>query len=271
MYLFTIRGVRGTLPVSRADAFRYGGNTTCFSLRTPQGWLLVDAGTGLASLIAQTGPASTGTRITWLFTHFHLDHLLGLPGFAPLYHRGTELTLMADGRRSSPWREDLRAFMRRPFWPVPLDECEASVRLEDLPHHPPLLCVDGVEVRWFRVPHPQDCLAYRLTFAGRTIVIATDVEYDASDVDPAFVAFCRGADDLVFDAQYTPEEYAARRGWGHSTWETAVTVARAAAVRRLILTHHDPVRTDAEVEALVAAARRHFPSSEAASDNLVLA
>lgn len=264
-----IRGARGTMPACGRAFWRYGGNTTCFSLRTPEGLLVLDAGTGLAHLAAEIEREPAPPPITLLFSHLHMDHVIGLPAFAPLYHPASRFTIMADPRRGN-WKQDLRTFIARPYWPVGIGDSDAAMRLEDLPADQGDAELCGVRVSWFAVPHPQGCLAYRLERDGVSCVVATDTEYTAETLDPAFIHFIRGADYLLFDAQYAPEEYAARRGWGHSTWQTAVRAARSGQVRRLVLIHHAPERTDAGVAALLAAARREFPATFAAREGLRL-
>lgn len=270
MAQFTIRGTRGTMPTCGESCLRYGGNTTCYSIRTGQGMVVIDAGTGISNVVRDKSNGDQLTDITLLFTHFHMDHLMGLPSFEPLHDCDTRLRIRADSHRKSDWKEDLRLFMRKPFWPVGLLEAQADMSLEDLPEDEAGLTIGDVHISWMRIPHPQQCLAYRIELPSQTIVIATDVEYAVSDIDPDFIEFCRGADHLIHDAQYTPDEFHAHRGWGHSTWETAATVAREAGVGDLILTHHDPTRSDDQVEELVCRAGGVFSPTHAASDNMVL-
>ena len=266
-----IRGTRGTLPTCGAEFLRYGGDTTCFSLLTEQGLLIIDAGTGIARVTHDLTPAGQVPPITLLFTHLHLDHLVGLPGFGPLYSGSASVRLMADPRRAEDWKQALHAFMRKPYWPIGLAEADADLKCEDIPVHQDAMNIYGVRVSWFSVPHPQQCLAYRLVTPDRTVVIATDCEYEKDKVPSAFIAFCSGADFLVFDANYTPEEHLRHRGWGHSTWETAARVAAAARVKRLVLTHHAPTRSDAQIDDIVRRAQQSFPATTAACSDMELA
>jgi ribonuclease BN (tRNA processing enzyme) len=268
---FMIRGPRGTAPVCHPAFSRYGGNTTCFSAWTPAGLLLIDAGTGLSHVNRELAKLVPLPPITILFTHFHLDHLFGLPGFDPLYDPNAFLTIVADPGRDADWRTTLATYLGKPFWPVHLGQSGASTNLEDLPVRAGRAAYAGVEVTWCRVPHPQGCVAYRLRLAGRDIVVATDVECRPNDVDAGFAAFCRNADHLVFDAQFTPDEYPRHREWGHSTWEAAARVAQQARVGHLVLTHHDPHRPDSEMDRIVDAARAVFPNTDAACENMPLA
>jgi phosphoribosyl 1,2-cyclic phosphodiesterase len=261
-----IRGVRGTTPSPEPTTARYGGHTTCFSLSTDEGHLVIDAGTGLVSLGDRIQAEGDRRPVTILLTHLHLDHVLGLPSFAPLYIPGQPVTMMADPRRDEDWKAALRRLMATPYWPVGTHELPSALAFKDLPAGSAQLDIYGIRVAWHPVPHPQQCLCYRLQAPAGTTVIATDAEYDADTPDPALVAFCRQADTLIFDAHYTPEEYPAHAGWGHSAWPAATAVADAAGVGRLLLTHHAPRRTDAEINAIVGMARQRFAATDAARD-----
>jgi len=270
MNSFVIRGARGTMPVSGREFLTYGGNTTCFSVHTSGGLILFDAGTGISLLSRELRDLPGLPPLTLFFTHLHTDHLIGLPGFEPLYSPRTEISILADPRRPDNWQRSLRAFMSAPYWPIGLGETQAAMTLRDLPVKRDALDLHGISISWFRVPHPQHCLAYRIDLDGTSVVIATDVEYAPEEIDPAFVTFCRGATFLLFDAQYTPAEYPHHRGWGHSTWETAVRLARECGAERLVLTHHAPARTDAEIEEIVTEAAQDFPAVSAARENTPL-
>jgi phosphoribosyl 1,2-cyclic phosphodiesterase len=270
MWDFTIRGARGTIPACGQEYVRYGGNTTCFSLQTKSELLIIDAGSGITQLGRDIASLTKLPPITIFFTHFHLDHVIGFPCFEPVYNKEAKITLMADPRRAGNWKETLNTFMGKPYWPVGLGEADAMVKLEDLPVKEDHLERAGVKISWIRVPHPQQCLAYKLEMPGNVVVIATDMEHDANLVQPAFLDFCRNADFLVCDAQYTPEEYPAHCGWGHSTWQACTLIAREAKVKQLVLTHHAPTRTDKEVDAIVKAAQKVFPNTIGAAENMKL-
>jgi ribonuclease BN (tRNA processing enzyme) len=258
------------MPCSGKEFLGHGGNTTCFSLDTPQGVLIIDAGTGIASAAKDIAKRSESPPIVILFTHFHMDHVIGLPVFAPLYRPGAEVTLMADPRRDHDWEDSLRHFISHPYWPVGLGDGNPTMKLEDLPVQNASMLRLGVKVEWFAVPHPQGCLSFRLSFGDASVVVATDTEYTDENMDPAFVAFCKDADALIFDAHFTPDEYASHAGWGHSTWEVAARIAEQAEVKRLVLTHHAPERSDKALDRIVSEVRLRFRNTEAAFEGMVL-
>ncbi|MBI4597148.1 MAG: MBL fold metallo-hydrolase [Candidatus Omnitrophica bacterium] len=269
---FTVHGARGSYPVAGTSFARYGGRTSCFSLETSRGFIIVDAGTGIADL----GDALAAHRVppptTILFTHIHLDHLIGLPAFKPLLNSKAQVTLMADPSQLPEWQRHVSLLMDHPFWPLPLLRDRSAVRFEDLRlRHGEAYGLDGVSITTLPVRHPQGCVAYRLSTPSRVLVIATDREHGDPAGDAALIKFCRGADVLLHDAQFTPEELPARRGWGHSTWEHAVAVAKEAGVKELLLTSHDPGHSDEMIDSIVAAARKQFPDTRAAADGLVIA
>lgn len=270
MHGFFIRGTRGTLPVCGTQFLRYGGDTTCFSLETPRGLLVIDAGTGLRHVTRELTDRTAIPPITVLLTHLHMDHLVGLPSFGPLYSSHARLCFMADGNRDEDWRQALLAFNRTPYWPVGLINSDATLQFDDLAPQDRPMDIYGVNVAWCAIPHPQQCVAYRLEWGGTSVVIATDVEFDAAAIPDTFVAFCRDADHLIFDAHFKPAEIARYVGWGHSTWEAGIALAQAANIKHLLLTHHSPKRLDTDVDAIVTAAAEAFPRTCGAATNMRL-
>jgi len=270
MYKFTIRGARGGIPACDSEYLKYGGHTTCFTLETEHGILIIDAGSGLASLTDELNGRDDLPPIVILFTHFHMDHVLGLPFFDPLYKKGSSITLMGDPKREDSWKGILHTFIATPYWPVPLRDSPADLTLEDLPMHRNGLELFGARVNWCPVWHPQQCLAYKIEIPGLSVVVGTDREPGNAEMDGLFLDFIQGCDFLVYDAEYTPEELDTHRGWGHGTWQDAVQNARAADVGQLILSHHNRRRTDPEIDALLAAAQDALPGVRAASQNMVL-
>ena len=264
MHTFSIQGARGSLMAGGPEFRRHGRNTTCMTLRTATGVVAIDAGTGLpAGLNGQPKAESPGgLKLSILFTHFHLDHVVGLPLLRALYAPSTSLRILGDPRRD--WQAAIRGLISKPYWPVDLENAGAAIEWQPAPQAGAVLELHGVKITACPVWHPQGCLSYRLEADGRSYVIATDREVGSPEFDPACILFCRGADVLVHDAHYLPEEYPRFRGWGHSTFEGAAAVAREAGVSRLILTHHDARRTDDEIDRLVERARKLFPNTEAA-------
>jgi len=263
-------GVRGSIASPGPDTAEVGGNTSCVELRCGETRLVLDAGTGVRrlgdALLAEGGPVDA----TILLSHLHWDHIQGLPFFVPAYLPSTRLQIVGSGGASS-LAAVLAGQMTAPVFPVRLDELGADLRLREVRNGESFV-VGEARVRAVRLNHPGGVLAYRIDHGGQSVVYATDTEHYAC-VDPALRALAEGADVLIYDSQYTPEEYRgdggrSRVGWGHSTYVAGAELARAAGVGRYVLFHHDPQRSDAAVVDLERRAREIFPSSVAAREGM---
>lgn len=254
-------GTRGSIPTPGPGTLRYGGNTSCVELRSASGTLLVlDCGTGARALGQRLITAEARPlRGHLLISHTHWDHIQGFPFFAPLFVPGNEWDIYAPSGFERSVRDTLSGQMQYSYFPVALEDLGAAIRYHEL--------VEGVfEIGDFRVRaqylnHPALTLGYRLETDGVALVYACDHEPYARDLaagggrmgrqDRRHAEFLADADLVIHDAQYTAEEYPAKKGWGHSTVEYAVAVGRHAGARRLGLTHHDPLRQDEALDALV--------------------
>ena len=257
-------GTRGSVPVSGEQYRETGGNTPCIEVEHQGYRLILDGGTGLRALGAAVGWQPIEGCL--LFSHFHWDHIQGVPFFSPAFHPGSQLTF-AGVPGALGVRESLARQMEPPTFPIG-PELLVGVKgyLDVRPGA-------SFEVGPFRVtatpqPHPNGVAAYRIEAGGRSLVYATDVEHGGQE-DRALLAAAEGADLLVHDAQYHWAEYVGqagppRRGWGHSTWLEAVSAAQRARVRALALFHHDPARDDRGVAEIEALACERFPAAFAA-------
>jgi phosphoribosyl 1,2-cyclic phosphodiesterase len=262
-----LRGVRGSIPTASAARGAYGGNTCCLELAVDERHvLLVDCGSGLRSVEQELPPAGgEGLRFDVLLTHYHWDHVIGLPFFGPLYDAASTFTFYGPGYDGAGVGSVLERLIAPPSFPVALADTPSRKRYVDLGTRP--LEIGDLEVATARLNHPQGAVAFRLARAGRSVVLATDHERGVGEIDAGLCALAAGADVLIHDAQYTPEEYEhGRRGWGHSSWEHAAVAADEAAVRRLLLFHHDPDRSDDELEAIVTRTASLFAEVEAARE-----
>ncbi len=248
-------GTRGSIPTPGQRTVRYGGNTACVEVRDSSGALLVlDAGTGLRelglNLIQQNGAAPLSFDL--FLSHLHWDHIQGIPFFRPAYDRRTAMRIHAP-EHPKPLKELLGMGMDDPFFPVDLDAVPAQIQMEEF--------ASGTErsagpfrVRAARIFHPAPALAYRVEADGRSMVYATDTEDPFSGTENPVIALAKDTDCLVHDAQYLDDDY--KKGWGHSTIATAVDVAVKANVKRLVLYHHDPDRSDDALDRVGADAQR---------------
>ena len=262
----TLWGTRGSVPVSGAPFVRHGGSTTCLSveLDAPGApFIIFDGGTGLADLGKHAGVLCENSLLCQ--THLHWDHVQGFPFFAPLFNPATRLHAMAVDRDGETLRDVLDRQMSRPTFPVGLDVSPADLRFDSIAPTGSRDVV-GARLQWTEVWHPSGATAYRVDAGDRAFVFSADVEVQQGSFD-ALVNLARGADVLVMDAQYFPDEYATRVGWGHSTPADAVAVALAAGVSRLVLTHHDPSHDDATLARKLALARELAAGTGLTVDN----
>ncbi len=263
-------GVRGTAPAPGAAWVRYGGHTTCSSVRVGPGqYIVIDAGTGLRELgdriMAEEGDGDI--RIDLLLTHFHLDHIMGFPVFAPLFSPRTSLVIHAPaGARET--ESALAGLMAYPYFPLGLGRTAARKEFREFAPGP---LAGGIGVSACRLRHPQGSVAYRLDAGPTSVVMATDTEHPEAGIDERLAAFARGAEYLVYDAMFTPAEYeAGRKGWGHSTWLAGTSLAAGAGVGHLVLAHLNPAHTDEAVDQILGEARERLPATLAAAQGFKL-
>ncbi len=260
-------GVRGSCPVSGKSRVKYGGHTPCASLETEDGQILVvDAGTGIRKLGESLRKEKEGEpfHLHLLLTHFHLDHIQGLPFFEPLYSEGTTLTVYAD-IRAEEIEKQLGRLMGGRFFPISFKDSQARKNFVSIPQ-------EGFEIDNFRISfcplrHPQGSIAYKIRSQDKTIVMATDTEHAEKGIDKALAEFAAGSDIFVYDATFTPDEYdAGKKGWGHSTWLAGTKLAAEAEVGNLYLSHFNPGHSDAQIDRILSSARERFDRTFGAAE-----
>ena len=256
-------GVRGSVPWAIPSAIGHGCNTPCLEVseETTGDTVIFDAGSGLVGLVHALGDRPRA--LTLVLTHYHWDHLQGLPFLAPLYTPGWQTHIFAPAFESHD-PEWVHTIFRSPFFPVPY---------ERLPNRPTVQLIEegdvrlgGLEVSAIALNHPGGALAYRIRGNTGDLVYATDHEFGNPDYDEPLAEFVNGAAAVIFDAHFTPMELPQHKGWGHSDWRQCAEFAAANNVGGLWLFHHKPGRTDEQLVRIRNDARRIFSATEAASE-----
>jgi phosphoribosyl 1,2-cyclic phosphodiesterase len=269
-------GVRGSTPTVDPATWRFGGNTPCLELVAPDGTqFILDCGTGLRMLgsrwVSEDAPRPEQTHI--FVTHYHWDHIQGLPFFSPLYVEKNEFQFYSF-RSKFLGRDSLRqvfeAQMALPYFPVDISAMSARRKFREVGNGDTFRIGENtITSRWLN--HPQGCMGFRIETPAGVVVYATDNEPGDPALDKNLRELATGADIFVNDAQFTPAQLATtRKGWGHSSWKEGVNVAREVNAKTLVLFHHDPDSTDRILDGILREARDEFDSVFAASEGMVI-
>lgn len=259
-------GVRGSTPTPQSENLEFGGNTACVEVRLPDGVVFVfDGGTGirdLGVLLTREFPQRP-LSINLFLTHYHWDHIQGIPFFSPLYSAENRVVFFGHGHLGHP-EKMLVGQMQAPYFPVGLDLAAAGKDFYEVGTGP--MNFSTLEIHPFPLNHPQGAVGYRMEREGASIVYATDLEHGHPRLDKVLREHVEGADILIYDAQYTPAEYETHQGWGHSTWLEATQIAKECGVGQLILFHHDPSHDSRVTREIVQQAQKLFPRTIAAQE-----
>jgi phosphoribosyl 1,2-cyclic phosphodiesterase len=265
-------GVRGSTPTPQAENMRYGGNTSCVEVRVGEQLYIFDCGTGFRVLGQQLqdefGEKKLPLSAHVFVSHFHWDHIQGIPFFRPLYDRADSQFLFHCSSRTRSLKQVMDEQMASPYFPVNLSQMQAQQKFYDIDSGR-LNLEDGVQIQTSWLNHPQGCMGFRMETKDGVLVYATDNEPGDAAFDKSVRKLAEGADVLIYDAQYLPEEYAAeKRGWGHSHWREAVNVVMESGAKELVLFHHDPDHTDVVIDKIVHDARNYYPKVRAAAEGM---
>ncbi len=264
-------GTRGSIPRPGHNTLRYGGNTSCVQVTSPNGAVVIlDCGSGAHDLGQHLMANATGSlRGSILISHTHWDHIQGFPFFAPLFARGGHWDIYGPSGLGQSLRETLAGQMQYSYFPVTLDELGASIRFHDLAEGS--FAIDDIRISTRFLNHPALTLGYRLETEDACVVYACDHEpyfrtpgqsTPLHEDDRLHSEFLAGADLVIHDAQFTDAEYASKKGWGHSPVEYVAEIGLMAGVTRMAFTHHDPSRTDADIDKIVETVRAGLKQDE---------
>ncbi len=253
-------GVRGSIPTPGREFLKYGGNTPCIEVRCGDTILIFDAGTGLKnlgrSLVDEFGDKPASVHL--LITHTHWDHIQGFPFFSYVYMKEKEIHVYG-GHYFHDIKDLLAGQMKREYFPVILEEVSSNLVFHELYDNP--LTIGDIEIYHTHLMHPALSLGFRLEYRGKVFVYATDNELIVNKEIPEFnleniQGLIRGADILVAECQYTDREYPNKAGWGHSTIEGVVRLARNSEVKKLYTFHHDPYHDDSFIDKMISSVKK---------------
>jgi len=268
-------GVRGSIPISNSNISRYGGSTSCVEVIADNGTHIVfDGGSGIHPLGNKYMKEGLPEDLTIFITHAHWDHIQGLPFFAPAFVPGNKIRFFGCNQGTTSFKDVLKHQMETPYFPVKLSSWLADISIESIGET--VVDINSIKIKSSYAEHPGMTLGYRLDYKGKSVVYLPDnepfakfdmesvfVEHDQDDEDmdmekvfledhkARFFSFIQNADVLIHDAQYTPEEYKSKVGWGHSNFELTVRVALYGKVKHLVLFHHDVSRSDKDIDKIV--------------------
>lgn len=270
---FTVHfwGVRGSIACPGSETVRYGGNTSCVEMRVGGSRLIFDGGTGLR-VLGQTLLSQLPVEAYLFFTHSHWDHIQGFPFFVPAFIPGNRFHIHGSvAPNGSTIKQRLNDQMLHPNFPVPLQVMGADLKFYNLKIGKPVK-IGEIKVENALLNHPGEAVGYRVNWRGHAAAYITDTEHFPDRMDENVLWLARNADVLIYDATYTNEEYhspkSSKVGWGHSTWEEAVKVAKAAKVKKLVIFHHDPLHNDEFLDRVGEQVAQEFPGSIMAREGL---
>lgn len=262
-------GVRGSIACPSPSHVRYGGNTSCLEVSAGNETIILDAGTGIRSLGHSIMDRDLRSAHL-LLTHSHWDHINGFPFFAPGFAQGYEFVVMAGHLETGSIYDVLAGQMMQPTFPVPLEAMKADLRFVDFKARDTFSIGTQVRVRTAALNHPNGATGYRIEHAGKSICYVTDTEHIPGQPDQNVLELIRGADLVIYDSTYTEAEFPAKVGWGHSTWEEAIRLCRAADAKQLAIFHHDPEHDDNFMDQVAAEAHEKWSGAIVAREGMSL-
>lgn len=276
-FTVTFWGTRGSIACPGPDTLRYGGNTSCLEVKCGSRRIIFDGGTGLPHLGRSIVPeikeqGTTEDRPVEVFlTHTHLDHIVGIPFFAPLHIPGTKVRMSAGHLLPSrTLKQTLKEMMSPPLFPIPPEIFQADVTFRDFRVGETFDLGDGILLKTGPLNHPNGATGYRVEYNGKVLSYITDTEHVPGKPDKNVLTLIDKADIAIYDSTYTEEEFPRFVGFGHSTWEEGIRLADRAGVDRLLIFHHDPQHDDAFMDRVAADAAAKRPGAIVAREGETL-
>ncbi len=263
-------GVRGSIACPGPEYARYGGNTSCLEVRYGGRLAIFDAGSGLRELgrsLVDEAPLDSHIFLT----HTHMDHIAGIPFFAPFFQKGNRFKVHAGHLGGEQALHDVVcAFMKAPLFPVPPDIFGADIDYVNFMAGETLEIEGGLTVKTTPLNHPNGATGYRIEFGGKSICYITDTEHTPGEPDQGIIDLVRGSDVMIYDSSFTDEEFEKYVGWGHSTWQEAVRLGELADVGQVVIFHHDPAHNDDFMDSIAEKAEAMRAGTLVAREGMVL-
>ncbi|MBF8983146.1 MBL fold metallo-hydrolase [Lutibacter sp. B2] len=260
-------GVRGSTPSMNKETMKFGGNTPCVQIKAGEKRLILDAGTGICQLGKMLMSQKEKIKAHIFISHMHWDHIQGIPFFLPFYQTENKFKFYGEKKNGTPFEQMIKDLMKTPYFPITWDEIKADCKFNEIDKDQYIHIDDDLTVKTLRLNHPNDSLGFRIAFKDKSCCYITDIEHSQS-MEEALIPFIENTDVLIYDANFTEQEYIHKKGWGHSTWQKAVELAKKACVKKLILFHHDTYRCDEELEAIEVKAKEIYPDTFAAKEGM---
>lgn len=264
-------GVRGSVACPGNDTVKYGGNTSCIEVHCGEYNLIFDAGTGLKNL-GDSLPPGKQLNYDIFLTHSHMDHVNGFPFFKPAYSAATRLKLWAGHLKPhhKSIEEITRNLMDQPFFPITVDLLAATLIFNDFTFGETIEISKDITLQTAPLNHPGGGTGYRVNYAGRSLCYVTDTEHTPGKPDQNILKLIEGADVLIYDSNFTDDEFPDYVSWGHSTWQEGVRLANTAGVKTFVAFHHDPAHIDPVMDEIAAELEEERPGSVVAREGMVL-
>lgn len=268
-------GVRGSRPIPGHHTLKYGGNTSCVSIEIGERLFIFDAGTGICNLgqeLIKRGKKIVGDIF---ITHTHWDHIQGFPFFTPAFIKGNSFTLYGQSKMNINFSNLMRGQMLFPHFPVSLEKMGAYIEFREIDSCMSINLGNEIILKTAHNNHPGECLSYRIEHEGRSCCYVTDTEH-YSVIDYQLEKFIRGADVVIYDANFTNEEYKGysgfdpKTGWGHSTWQEGIKLVQAAGAKKLVIFHHATHRTDSDLDEIESKAQEQYSNCIVAKEGMVI-
>ena len=266
-------GVRGSIPTPGNQTARYGGNTSCIEMRVGGKRLIFDGGSGL-HVLGRSLLQQMPVEAYMFFTHYHWDHIQGVPFFIPAFLKGNCFHIYgAVPQDSFSMKQHFIERILHPNSPVPLEGMHADIKFYDI------VCgdtiqLDDITIETGPLNHPNGAMGYRVTWQGHSVFYCTDTEHFPDRMDENVLHLARNAELLIYDSMYTDDEYhhpkAPKVGWGHSTWQEGIKVCQAAGVKKFVKFHHEPGHTDEFLDQLKEKILEIFPDTIIAQEGMIV-